>query len=121
MKVKKFGQRMVDDPSEANDELKEIASAKGVNLPTEVSAKDKILKERLSKLNGLSFDKAYMESRVKDHQKDVVDFGHESSAGADTQVKQFAAKTLPTLKDHLKEADGLAPNAKTSPTDGTSE
>jgi putative membrane protein len=119
--VKKFGQRMVDDHSRANDELKEIASAKGINLPTEVSAKDKVLKERLSKLNGPSFDQAYMENMVKDHKKDVADFARESSAGGDTQVKQFAAKTLPTLKDHLKEAEGIAPNTKTSSAGGASE
>jgi putative membrane protein len=119
--VKKFGQRMVDDHSRANDELKEIASAKGIDLPTEVSAKDKVLKERLSKLNGPSFDQAYMENMVKDHKKDVADFARESSAGGDTQVKQFAAKTLPTLKDHLKEAEGIASNTKTSSTGGASE
>ena len=119
--VKKFGQRMVDDHSKANDELKQIASTKGVELPTDLSAKDKILKERLSKLNGTSFDKAYMENMVKDHKKDVADFAKESSTGADTQVKQFAEKTLPKLKDHLKDAEGIAPNAKTGSTGHASE
>src|ERR1700746_3382597 len=40
--VKAFGQRMVTDHSKANDELKQIAGAKGVDLPTELSAKDKM-------------------------------------------------------------------------------
>ena len=115
--VKKFGQRMVDDHSKANDELKQIASAKGVDLPTELSAKDKMLKTRLSKLNGQNFDKAYMENMVRDHKKDVSDFARESSAGGDTQVKEFAAKTLPTLKEHLKQAEGIAPASK-GPTAG---
>jgi putative membrane protein len=118
--VKKFGQRMVDDHSKANDELKQIASAKGVDLPTDLSAKDKMLKERLSKLNGPNFDKAYMENMVKDHKKDVADFARESSSGGDPQVKEFAAKTLPTLKDHLKEAEQIAPSAKSS-TAGSAE
>src|SRR4051812_33416448 len=39
--VKKFGQRMVDDHGKANDQLKQLASSKQVNLPTEPSAKHK--------------------------------------------------------------------------------
>src|SRR5213082_3489499 len=46
--VKKFGQRMVDDHSKANDQLKQLASKLGVNLPSDLEAKDKALKDRLS-------------------------------------------------------------------------
>ena len=128
--VKKFGQRMVDDHSKANDQLKQIASSKGVTVPDKVSAKDKMLKERLSKLSGPSFDKAYMQDMVKDHKKDVAEFKRESMSAKDNDVKDFAAKTLPTLKEHLQQAEGIAPSAKTSskaspakvsPTSGSSE
>src|SRR3954469_24344004 len=37
--VKKFGERMVNDQSKANDELKQIASSKGVDLPNDLNAK----------------------------------------------------------------------------------
>jgi putative membrane protein len=107
--VKKFGQRMVDDHSKANDELKQVASSQGIDLPDHVSAKDKALKERLSKLSGASFDKAYMASMVKDHKADIADFEKESDNGKDTAVKQFATSTLPTLKDHLAEAERIEP------------
>jgi putative membrane protein len=110
--VKKFGKRMVDDHSKANDELKQIATSKGVDVPQSISAKDKMLKERLSKLSGAEFDRTYMESMVKDHKKDVADFTKESGNGGDPDVKQFASKTLPTLKEHLQAAEGLAPTAK---------
>ena len=56
--VKKFGQRMVDDHGKANDKLKEIASIKGITLPASPDAKQKAMKERLSKLSGEQFDKA---------------------------------------------------------------
>ena len=42
--VKKFGQRMVDDHSKANDKLKQLASQKNVALPQDLSAKDKATK-----------------------------------------------------------------------------
>jgi putative membrane protein len=105
---------MQDDHSKANDELKQLASSKGISLPEELSAKDKALKDRLSKLSGPQFDKVYMNNMVIDHKKDVAEFAKESKSGNDSDVKQFAAKTLPTLKDHLKEAEGIAPSKKAS-------
>jgi len=112
--VKKFGQRMVDDHSKANEELKEIAAKKNVALPNEASAKHKATKDRLSKLSGSQFDKAYMSDMLKDHKKDVADFQRESNTGRDAEVKSFAAQTLPTLKDHLKEAKSIAPKVMQS-------
>ena len=112
--VKKFGQRMVDDHSKANDQLKEVASSQGITLPNKLSPKDEMTKERLSKLSGEQFDKAYMSDMVKDHTQDVADFERESSSGRDSEVKNFAAQTLPTLKDHLRQAKEIAPTMSAS-------
>jgi len=110
--VKKFGQRMVDDHSKANDQLKQIAASKGVDLPKEPSSKHKAAKDRLSKMSGADFDKAYMAHMVNDHTKDVAEFKQEGSSGKDPDVKNFAQQTLPTLQDHLKQAKSIAPAAK---------
>jgi len=107
--VKKFGQRMVDDHSKANDDLKQLATKKGVHVPQQLSAKDKATKARLSKLSGEQFDKAYMANMVRDHKKDVAEFRRETESAKDPDVKNFAASTLPTLEDHLKQAQSLAP------------
>ncbi|HEY6765570.1 MAG TPA: DUF4142 domain-containing protein [Candidatus Sulfotelmatobacter sp.] len=112
--VKKFGQRMVDDHRKANDQLKEVASSEGIQLPSKLSAKDEMTKSRLSKLSGEQFDKAYMADMVKDHKQDVADFQRESTSGKDPAVKDFASKTLPTLQDHLQEAQKLAPAGSTN-------
>ncbi len=109
--VKQFGQRMVDDHTKANDRLKELASSKGINLPDSPNAKQKALKERLSKLSGEQFDKAYMTNMLQDHKKDIAEFQSESNSGRDVDVKNFATQTLPTLRDHLKEAQSVAPKA----------
>ena len=107
--VKKFGQRMVDDHTKANDQLKQIAGTKGVTLPTELDSKDQALKDRLSKLDGENFDQAYMKNMVRDHTKDDSEFRKESTSGKDSDLKSFASQTLPTLEDHLKEAKNIAP------------
>jgi putative membrane protein len=106
--VKQFGQRMVNDHSQANDKLKELAASKGVALPQEPSAKDRATKERLTKLSGKQFDHAYMEDMLKDHKADIAEFQHEGRSGHDSQVKEFASGTLPTLEDHLKAAEKIS-------------
>lgn len=100
--VKTFGKHMVDDHSKANDELKQLASQKGVTLPTEVDAKHKETMDRLSKLNGAAFDNAYVSEMVKDHTEDVLEFERETNQGQNSDVKAWAAKTLPTLRDHMR-------------------
>ncbi|HEY1679053.1 MAG TPA: DUF4142 domain-containing protein [Candidatus Sulfotelmatobacter sp.] len=106
--VKKFGQRMVDDHTKANDQLKQIAGEEHVTLPRHLNAKDSATKASLEKLSGTEFDRAYMHDMVKDHKQDVAEFQKESNSAQNTGVKNFAAQTLPTLKDHLKEAERIA-------------
>jgi putative membrane protein len=100
--VKSFGQRMVDDHSKAGNELKQLASTKNIALPTEPDSKDKALHDRLMKLQGAAFDRAYMDAMVKDHETDIKAFGTESKEGRDPEVKAWATKTLPTLEEHLR-------------------
>lgn len=106
--VKSFGQRMVDDHSKANSELKSIASQKGVTLPATLPADMKQEMDHLSKLSGAEFDKMYMSHMLKDHKKDVAEFEKEASKGGDSSVKGFAQKTLPTLREHLSMAQSIA-------------
>jgi putative membrane protein len=108
--VKQFGQRMVDDHSKANDQLKQIASQKSIDVPSDLNAKDKATKDRLSKLSGPAFDRAYMKHMVADHTKDVAEFKKQANTGSDSDIKGFASSTLPTLEDHLKMAKDI--NAK---------
>jgi len=110
--VKQFGERMVTDHTKANEQLKTLASEKGVTLPTSLDAKDEATKDRLSKLSGERFDRAYMNDMVKDHTKDVSEFKKESAAAKDPDIKSFASQTLPTLEDHLKEARQIAPKER---------
>jgi putative membrane protein len=99
--VKSFGQKMVDDHSKANDELKSLAAKKGIALPQDLSKKHKSTQDKLSKLSGAKFDKAYMKDMVDDHEKDVKAFRKQAKEGSDADIKAFAEKTLPTLESHL--------------------
>jgi putative membrane protein len=100
--VKNFGKRMVKDHGKANEELKTLAKSEGVTLPTEMSDEAKETQQRLQKLSGAEFDKAYMQEMLKDHQKDVEAFKQQATNGMDPDVKNWAAKTLPTLHEHYQ-------------------
>jgi len=113
-RVKQFGQKMVDDHSKANNDLKQAASQEGIELPADVSARHKQKMEKLSALSGAAFDKAYMDEMVRDHVEDVKEFEKASKAPGDSPVKKFAASTLPTLKDHLQMARDLDNEVKGS-------
>jgi len=107
--VKKFARRMVEDHSKAHERLKELATAKGITLPQGPNAQQEARKDHLMKLSGEQFDKAYMTDMVRDHKKDVAAFRIEKHLGRDPEVKNFATETLPTLRDHLKDAQSIDP------------
>ena len=102
--VKAFAQQMVDDHGKALDELKGIAGKKNITLPTELDAEHKTLSDKLSKLSGAEFDRAYMQAMVDGHRKVAGDFRTESKSGKDAELKAWAGKTLPTVEAHLKHA-----------------
>ena len=100
--VKQFGQKMVDDHSKANDELKQVATSKGVTLPSDTDAKSKAIMAKLKKLHGAAFDAAYIKDMKTDHHHDITDFRKEANGGHDPDVKAFASKTLPVIEEHYK-------------------
>ena len=106
--VKQFAQRMVADHSKANVELKQLVSTKNVTLPAEPNAQQKADKDRLSKLSGAEFDRQYMSLMANAHDKAIAAFEDEARDGNETDVKTWATKTLPTLKEHQALAKQIA-------------
>lgn len=106
--VKKFGQRMVDDHSKANDELKQLAAGKNMTLPTDINADQKSTRDKLTKLTGAAFDKEYMKDMVNDHEEDVKKFADEQTGASDPDLKAFVTKTVPVLREHLQLAHDAA-------------
>ena len=110
--VKTFAQKMVDDHSKAGDKLKKVATKDGITLPSDMDTKDKAVYDRLAKLQGAAFDRAYIRDMVKDHRADVSEFEKEANKGTNADLKQFATDTLPTLQEHLKMAESTVAKVK---------
>jgi putative membrane protein len=112
--VKQFGQRMVDDHGKANMELMDIARRKNVTVATELSGKHKSEYDKLAKLSGAEFDRAYVKLMVDDHKKDVAEFQKLSTSAKDSDLRSFVSQTLPTLQQHLTVIEGLSGEHATS-------
>jgi len=112
--VKQFAQRMVTDHTKANDQLKQIASGKNVQLPADIPASARRERDRLSKLSGAQFDREYMSHMTSDHKKDTSLFRSAAKSAKDPDIRQFATSTLPTLEEHLQVAQSLAKTSKSS-------
>jgi len=101
-RVKSFGQKMVTDHGQANEQLKSLAAGKRIALSSSVDQTHKARYDQLKGLSGAAFDRAYVTSMLADHEKDVAAFQKEAKSGRDPEVKAWAGKTLPTLEEHLK-------------------
>lgn len=100
--VKQFGQRMVRDHTQKNNQLKQLAAQKGITLPKDMGDQNKAVMANLKKLSGADLDRAYTNHMLQDHIKDVSLFQREAKEGQDQDLKAWAAKTLPTLQEHLR-------------------
>ena len=102
--VRQFAQRMVDDHTKANRQLMQLAEAKGVKPPDEPDRAHRQSMERMQKLSGAEFDRAYMKSQVDDHQNAVSLYERQAKNGRDDELKSFAQSQLPALREHLEMA-----------------
>lgn len=102
--VRQFAQEMVTAHTAANNELMSLATGKNVTLPTSMDAKHQSAMTKLSGKAAGDFDRDYMKTMVKDHEKIVKLFQDQSQNGTDANAKAWAAKTLPALQSRLQMA-----------------
>jgi putative membrane protein len=105
--ARQFGQRMVDDHTKANDQLKELAAAANIPLPNAPGPEDQAMRERLDQMHGDAFDRDYIRGQISAHQQTVQLFEYEIGSGQDSQMKNFAAEALPILMQHLEMAQNI--------------
>jgi putative membrane protein len=107
-RVKAFGEMMVKDHTEANNNLKSIAGTLNIALPDSVSDDMKKEIDHLKMKKGKDFDKAYVSMMLDDHKKDIAEFRKCSDNCSDSSIKAFAYNTLPVLEKHLDSIQAIA-------------
>jgi putative membrane protein len=129
--VKQFAEQLVRDHEAANRELSSLVGGGDATIAqqpgtgTAATAQPDSTRERavggenaqmhhemeqtqqkLEQASGAAFDRAYLAEMVKHHQKDVQEFERAAQSN-NAQVRSFAERTLPTLREHLQKAQQL--------------
>ena len=105
--IKSFAARMIKDHAKTSQELKGMVgkAKRSCRLPWMLTTRQNL--RRLQKLSGDEFNSAYASMQIQAHEEAVKLFEDYSSAGDNAELKGWAAKTLPALKEHLQHAQKL--------------
>jgi putative membrane protein len=104
--VRQFGKQLEQDHSAANTKAMNVAKQMGMTPPSEPSKKQKADYDRMSKMSGDKFDKAFIKHMVMDHKKDIKEFQKEAKK-TNAPTASFANEVLPDLQKHLQMAESL--------------
>lgn len=99
--VKATGQRIASDHAAAYEELKALASKKGLMLATTLDRAHQKKLDDLSALSGATFDKEYSDFAMNAHEDEIRLFERAASRADDADIRAWAEKTLPVLRSHL--------------------
>lgn len=110
--VKSFGMMMVTDHTKANNELTALAKAKNITVPSVPGEDAQKHIDELKTKKGAEFDKAYVDLMVDDHKEDIEEFQKAADDAKEPEIKALAAKTLPTLKEHLQKIQAIQSGLK---------
>jgi putative membrane protein len=91
--VKNIAARIVADHTRLNKELTALANRKGVTFNTSGV--------RAQNLGSGNFDALYLKWLEEVHRADIADFERAAKSSDDSELRAWASKTVPTLKQHL--------------------
>jgi len=107
--VREFAQMMIVGHGEANRDLEKLARRKGGVVPVDL---DEEYQSRLSTLRdqqGVNFDRQYHDMQVTAHKDAIALFDRASANCEDDELKAYATKVLPTLREHQKKLNEMPP------------
>jgi len=105
-RVLSLAKMMIEDHTKAREQLKKIASDKQATVEDTIDGPHQQMISDLSKKSGIAFNKAYVQMMVNDHEQAVKLFTN-ATQNDDLDIKNFAAKTLPTIQTHLDSANAI--------------
>ena len=106
--VKQFAQHLIDDHSQAEQQLMQVAQGMGMKVPQKLDPVHQAKLDHMEHMQGKEFERHYVFGQVADHHKEVLEFGYQAANAEDHKVKQLASQMLPKLQQHLQMAERLA-------------
>lgn len=113
-RVRAFAARMVMDHTRIGAELMIFARTRSIVVKPDPGVA-KLVADTFAGMAGARFDTAYVGLAVRDHEASVALFEDESRGGSDAELKAWAARTLPTLREHLRLARDLQASVTAAP------
>jgi putative membrane protein len=114
--VKSYAAMLVSDHTQANQKLAQLAQRHNVVLPSALPPEKQRVIDQLAKATGPEFDRQFIQLvGLHDHKTDISLFEKASREAKDSEVREFAASTLPTLRAHLSAAQNLPSSVKGTP------
>ena len=109
--VKELAKQLEQQHTAANNELAALAKQKNITLPTQLSGECDEAYQAFQKLDGPAFDSAYLMCNIMNHLGGIMTFQNEARNGTDPDIKAWAAKTLPVLRQHAGHIGTVAQSA----------
>jgi putative membrane protein len=106
--VKAYGRMMVTAHQATTRDLSGVAPQVQLSAPTpQLDATQQADLDKLKGLTGTAFDDAYLDQQTAAHERAVRAYETFVNEAADTPLRQWASRTLPTIRDHLARAEAL--------------
>lgn len=106
--VREFAERMINDHQEMDTELRALAQSRNVELPDRLRWGQNRAIKGLENREGQDFDRRYADRIAVDAHGDAVELFEDAAENADDEeVRGFAEKGLPTLREHLSMGEQL--------------
>lgn len=99
-----FAQMMIDDHTDAQDDLESIAVDLNIELPDTVKSEHKALREQLDTLSGFQFDSVYIHHMVLGHEEAQDVMQTQIDDGENEELTNYASAQLTAITMHLQEA-----------------
>jgi putative membrane protein len=103
--VRKLGARMVHDLAILENKTKTLASTEGILLPDGLDDRHQAMIDELATYSGAAFDRHYVEDQIEGHRQTISLFQQVAAENQDLSVRDFAANTIPVLRQHLQLAE----------------
>lgn len=107
--VRQFARRVLDDHTGNNTLLRSLAAQHRIDLPDQPQGEDASMLQDLRAVQGTdAFDQLYVSHfGVASHQKTVGLFEQHARSVPEPALRDYASRTLPTLREHLAMARRL--------------
>jgi putative membrane protein len=110
-KVKDLGQKLVDDHTQNNQQLQQLAQQKGVELKSEEKPDEESMKSKFENMKGAQFDKAFLQHEHEDHTKLLKELKSQQDQIQDPDVKSFVSQTMTAVQQHHDAMQGTKATA----------